>query len=485
MFSIQATQDCPESKCQQLIDSLPEMIFEIDQQMNIVLCNTKAYQVIGYTIEDLEKGLKITQLIAPEDLERAKNNMKKVLGGASNQDNKYIFIKKDGTRFPVAVNAVPIIQDGVLVGGRGIITDLTSTQKIEKELNLLTLAIQESFDGIVVGDPDGTISYTNQTIREMLQIQNPNQLIGKHVLQYIIPADRERATQKSRQSIQTGQGWTEQFTLQTTQGQTLPIEVTCAPIKDQNNHTVGFIDIIRDITNRVKNEAKLKEATKKIELINEKLLVVGGLVRHDIANKLTTIDANLYLAKKTGKTDNLIAAVEEASAQIKRILAFSKDYEMLGTEQLSYINAGQTFDQTIILFSELKNIQIINKATNLNVLADSLLKELFYNLIENTKKYGQKTTQIKLTYTQQNQELKLIYEDDGVGIPNDQKPKLFTKGYGKGTGLGLYLIKKTLDVYGWQIQETGTEGQGAKFQITIPNYNPTQEKPNYQLTQPQ
>jgi signal transduction histidine kinase len=51
------------------------------------------------------------------------------------------------------------------------------------------------------------------------------------------------------------------------------------------------------------------------------------------------------------------------------------------------------------------------------------------------------------------------------------KPKLFTKGYGKGSGLGLYLIKKTLEVYGWQITENGVEGKNARFEIAIPQSN--------------
>jgi signal transduction histidine kinase len=99
--------------------------------------------------------------------------------------------------------------------------------------------------------------------------------------------------------------------------------------------------------------------------------------------------------------------------------------------------------------------------------------------VDNTLKYGEKTSQIKLSHVHNEGNLKLIYEDNGVGIPPDMKTKLFTKGHGKGTGLGLYLIKKTLEVYGWQIQETGTERKGAKFEITIPEKN--RNKPNYKL----
>ena len=67
--------------------------------------------------------------------------------------------------------------------------------------------------------------------------------------------------------------------------------------------------------------------------------------------------------------------------------------------------------------------------------------------------------------------LKLVYEDDGVGIANDEKEKIFQRGYGKGTGYGLYLIRKTCEVYGWTIKETGKHEKGARFLFTIPNKN--------------
>ena len=64
--------------------------------------------------------------------------------------------------------------------------------------------------------------------------------------------------------------------------------------------------------------------------------------------------------------------------------------------------------------------------------------------------------------------MRLIYEDNGVGIPKAEKDKVFEEGYGKGTGYGLYLIRKMCEVYGWSAKETGKHGKGAQFTITIP-----------------
>jgi signal transduction histidine kinase len=61
----------------------------------------------------------------------------------------------------------------------------------------------------------------------------------------------------------------------------------------------------------------------------------------------------------------------------------------------------------------------------------------------------------------------IVYTDDGVGIPLREKEMIFQKGYGKGTGLGLFLSREILSITGISIAETGNPGEGARFEITI------------------
>jgi signal transduction histidine kinase len=65
----------------------------------------------------------------------------------------------------------------------------------------------------------------------------------------------------------------------------------------------------------------------------------------------------------------------------------------------------------------------MNECQGLTVLADSLLRQLFYNLIHNSLRYGEKLSQIRIYYEVEDDQLKLIYEDDGVGIPEHEKEK--------------------------------------------------------------
>ena len=121
------------------------------------------------------------------------------------------------------------------------------------------------------------------------------------------------------------------------------------------------------------------------------------------------------------------------------------------------------------------NTKVINETDGLSLIADSLLRQIFYNLIDNSCKHGGEVTQIKLYYESLGDQIKLYFEDDGVGVPVENKVKIFSEGFStsNGTGLGLPLIKKMMEFYGWSIQETGNSNQGAKFEITIPKQTRT------------
>ena len=212
-------------------------------------------------------------------------------------------------------------------------------------------------------------------------------------------------------------------------------------------------------------------------MLNEKLRVVGGLTRHDVRNKLSGIAGYSYILRKKHKEQPVIVEaldqIDRAIQNINRIFNFAKMYEQLGTESLSPIDAGVAVDDAIKLFSSNQSFRIINRCHGLCLLADSFLVQLFYNLLDNTRKYGQKASEVKISYNKNYDEnITLIYEDNGVGISLKDKPFLFKEGYSTGgsTGLGLFFIKRMLDIYGWKIQETGSS-EGAKFEIIIPKVN--------------
>jgi signal transduction histidine kinase len=264
-------------------------------------------------------------------------------------------------------------------------------------------------------------------------------------------------------------------------GLLVPVAVSAAPISVEGKPT-GIVAMYKDISD-------LKNAEKRLETMNEKLQVVGGLTRHDIRNKLSAIAGNVYLLRKQLAADRRVQEelknMEETVQQTVKILEFARVYESLGVEELVHIDVKKAIDEAVALFPNLKNIEITNSCGGLSLLADSLLRQMFYNLIDNSLKYGQKTSRIRVHYEETGCDgLRLFYEDDGVGIPETDKAKLFKEGYSTGgsTGYGLYLIKKMMEVYGWTIQEKGEADRGALFAITVPKTNQRGEE-NYHIVQ--
>jgi signal transduction histidine kinase len=230
------------------------------------------------------------------------------------------------------------------------------------------------------------------------------------------------------------------------------------------------------------SELLLKEKSVRIELLNEKLRVVGSLTRHDICSKFSTVTGYVYLLKEkhADQADTVegLGKIEQAVKDSIKIFDFAKMYEQIGVEELTYIDVAEQLKEAAALFSGLIPT-IMNECHGLKVLADSFLRQVFYNFIDNTRKFGKKTTPIKVYYERADQgNLKLVYEDDGVGVPVENKPSLFKRGFG--AGFGLFLTQKIIDVYGWTINEEGEPGKGAKFVITIPKVNPN-GKENYRI----
>jgi signal transduction histidine kinase len=97
-----------------------------------------------------------------------------------------------------------------------------------------------------------------------------------------------------------------------------------------------------------------------------------------------------------------------------------------------------------------------------------MFPKVFYTLIDNALQHGEKVTGIKFSFRQSGKDLVITYEDNGIGIPADDKPKLFKKGFGKHTGLGLFLSREILSITWMTITENGEPGKGTRFEITVP-----------------
>jgi PAS domain S-box-containing protein len=369
--------------------------------------------------------------------------------------------RKDGTQFTVEV-----INKHVKIGKRDFLLsverDITERKKYEETLKQSNLVFNNSLDMICMAGFDGYFKVLNPAWSKTLGWTN-EELLSRPWLEFVYTEDRN-ATAHARVSLVNGQEVV-QFKNRyiCKDGSVRWLSWNSFPDLAEKK----IFAVARDVTDR-------KEADVRLEAVNEKLRVVGKLTRHDVRNKLAVINANSFLLKKRlcgdTKAAEYLTAIDLAAAMADRLFEFGRLYEQIGAEEHTTIEIKRCFDEAVTLLPNLHNIKIINACQGLVVEADSLLGQLFYNLVDNSLRHGKKVTQVKLYYLEEDDQILLYYEDDGVGISKENKAKLFSEGFttGGGTGLGLAMTKKVLQVYGWDIIEEGEPNKGAKFVITIP-----------------
>ena len=372
-------------------------------------------------------------------------------------------------------------KDGKIVGLFGISRDITDRKKAEEELKSSEQKfrglVEDSAVSIATIDLKGRLTYVNKALAD-LSGYSVQEMSGRAFKDFVHPDDRGRLVRLFLKIIVLRRH-PRKFEFRALRKDGAILHLMCRPTRlETAGKTVGFQAIVID------NTAE-KHMLDRAEKMNEKLSVVGGLTRHDVNNKLSTILSTSYLLKqrlRDNQSLELVKETESAVHQIEGLFEFARIYEKLGTEELVYVDAEKVFNEAARLFPRLKDIKIVNDCHGLTVFADSLLRQLFYNLVDNSLKHGEKPSRIRVFYEEKNDHLNVIYEDDGVGIPQAAKPKLFDEGYttGKGSSHGLYLVKKMMEVYGWTIQETGMPSKGAKFTIIIPRTNQN-GKENYRL----
>jgi signal transduction histidine kinase len=231
---------------------------------------------------------------------------------------------------------------------------------------------------------------------------------------------------------------------------------------------IGFVFFaIRRWHELTQVSAETARVQQALDRANNKLMFLNNITRYDILNELTQLHRNLEQAEKTP----VIRTVDEAIDRIRRQIKFTKEYQDIGAIPPSWQNVADAIMRAKVGV-DLGNVNFDMEIHDVEIYADPLLEKVFYYLISNSMKYGgAKLTQIRIYRKKDDDKMNIIFEDDGVGISQEKKGYLFPKEWGsrKHAGYGLFLIRETLGVTGITIWESGTPGQGARFEINVPN----------------
>jgi PAS domain S-box-containing protein len=463
-----------------LFSGNPEATVYVDPDMHILDVNPRFESLFGYSVSEI-KGKNINDVIVPENLlEEGRMLDEKAAEGCVYHDT--FRKRKDGSLIPVSVSAAPINVHDKMIGYVWLYKDISQQKTVEEALK----ESEERFKASFAGGPEASVYLTPD-----FQIQDVNrrfeqlfgyslaEIKGKQLDDVVVQKDKKKEAAMLNEKAVGGYVYHDTVRRRK-DGSIVPVSISAAPIVIKGQLS-GLVGTYKDISD-------LKSAEEKLAVMNEKLRVVGGLTRHDVRNKLSIVTGNAYLIKRKLKDHpeamEDFEELESACAAIVQLLEFARDYERLRVEELTYVDLEDSIEKTVSLFTNMDQTKIVNECHGLTVLADSLLSKLFYNLIDNSLKHGSHVTRIGISCEESKDELRLVYEDNGVGITQEAKPRLFSEGYttGKGSGHGLYLIRKMMEAYGWSIRETGLPGKGARFVIAIPKLN-KQGKENYLIRQ--
>ncbi len=126
---------CAEGdKFRQMVDGLPQIVYEIDLEGKLTYANALAFESFGYTWDDINSGLNIQQIIHPDDLELAMQNIGKSLAGEGPIAEKYTGVRKDGSLLPIQIYSQGVFEDGQPRGVRGIVIDISDIKQAEQAL---------------------------------------------------------------------------------------------------------------------------------------------------------------------------------------------------------------------------------------------------------------------------------------------------------------------------------------------------------------
>ncbi|MFA5221914.1 MAG: histidine kinase N-terminal 7TM domain-containing protein [Methanoregula sp.] len=313
-------------------------------------------------------------------------------------------------------------------------------------------------DGLVLSDIDGRILSANASAAAIFSVEERN--LPGHAVGEFLP---EPAGALLWSDIREHGGVSDHEVILDNDSNKV-VSIAGSVVKDPEGEPAGFVLILRDITHR-------KESERSLRLANEKISLLTRLTRHDINNLLTGLWGYLELLKenRTGPaSDQYISSSIDVVRKIDRYLQFSREYQEIGAFQPVWQSLESVVGQAIDDLPHDK-IEIIPDFSPVEIYADPLVVKVMYNLFENAVRHGGHLTRIKISARiTATGEMIIGVEDDGVGIPDEDKERVFTYGFGKHTGFGLAFTRGILALTGITIHETGKAGEGARFEIIVP-----------------
>lgn len=420
--------------------------------------NGKAEEIWGYSRDECEKKIRWLDLVPEEDRVDLLNyynfRQEKVNSAPGNCESR--LIHKNGGIKNIGLTA------SVIPGNKKCIIsfiDITGQKEAEQKLKFTQFTADNAPDGIMWADTEGRFYSVNQSAVEIFGYPR-EELLTMHISDFAPDFPPERFMEFWNIAKKNG-SLTFEATVIRKDGSTAIVELNVVFLNfEGQDYECGFA---RDITERKKTETVLKTLNKKLNLLS-------SITRHDIGNQIVVLLGYGEMLEGeigSGKAGDYLKEMLGATQMIESQVAFTREYQDLGVHSPSWQSVEDSVRSAVSNLS-VSRPKVRVETGPLEIIADDMLEKVFYNLFQNAVRHGGHVTDIHVSFHETEGGGVLIVEDNGIGIADDMKERIFDRGVGSNTGFGLFLTREILDITGIGISETGTEGKGARFEITVP-----------------
>lgn len=470
-----------EEKYRTLIENAREIII-VSQEGNLRYINPLGRDLTGFTQEELiDKPF--TRFIHPDDQELVfRNYLRRLESRGFRDDYIFRFLDREGGVHWVKTNAIRIEWEGkpATLNMLSEITDLIRAQEaLAASESQLAAVFNFLPDPAFAIDRGGKVIFWNQELARLLRVP-PERLEGIHKQEIATllygrdrpllvdllddpeaPVPDNYQIQMSGKDLLIGD-----IFIPSLHGRPAYLWAKAVHLYNSGHEITGSVESIRDVTDRRRTEENLRT-------LNRKLNLFSSITRHDIRNQLSIILLAVDRLQHEHESGDVIRIAREIDRTVSRIdefIGIAREFQEIGSSDPEWRPVMQMLKRvmngtTIPLVVE----ETGSACPDLEIYTDPLLEKVFYNIIDNAKKYATGLSAITAGCARKEKGMVIFIGDDGPGVPADEKEEIFTKGYGEGTGLGLFLVREILSITGMEIAETGEPGKGARFEIFIPD----------------
>jgi PAS domain S-box-containing protein len=346
--------------------------------------------------------------------------------------------------------------------------DITERKRVEEALRDREQQLNSFMQNLPVGifrttpGPSGRRIMANPVLAEMHGFDSIGEFMQTPIADlYADPAVRKIISDRL---IQEGTLSNVEIHLKKKNGELFWASLSAIAVRGPKGEVEYFDGVLGDITERKQAEEALLQANKKLNLLS-------SITRHDINNQLMALQGYLGILGKKQADPSQKEYFQKAATAAQRIssmIQFTKTYESIGVKSSIWQDC-RTLVETVTKQVSLGQVTVKNDLpAGTEVFADPLFVKVCYNLMDNAIRYGGKITTIRFSVEERDGNHVIVCEDDGEGVPAEEKEQIFERGFGKNTGMGLFLAREILSITGINIRETGEPGKGARFEMTVP-----------------